>query len=126
MLRTDPLHAHQTRRRARFITTGWGSISTRSSGAAPKAAAIPSTRRKSTVSNDLQQNSTVGSRGNRKGDVSSQFQGFFAVQYGLWDRVFIKLVGSRASFHFEGNLQTPSHSFTNGMWGGHLRLMYLF
>ncbi len=79
-----------------------------------------------TYRDDLQQNSIVGSRGCGKGDVSSQFQGFFAVQYGLWDRVFIKFVGSRPSFHFEDNLQTPSHSFTNGMWGGRLRLMYLF
>ncbi len=79
-----------------------------------------------TYRDDLQQNSTVGSPGYGKGDVSTQFQGFFAVQYGFWDRVFIKFVGSRASFHFEDNLQTPSHRFTNGMWGGRMRLMYLF
>jgi hypothetical protein len=48
------------------------------------------------------------------------------VQYGIWDRIFIKFVASRASFHVEDNLQTPAHSFTNGMWGGRLRLMYLF
>lgn len=79
-----------------------------------------------TYVNTLLQNSTAGSAGYGKSDIPTHFQAFFAVQYGLWDRVFIKFVGSRASFHYEDNLQTPSHSFTNGMWGGRLRLMYLF
>jgi len=60
-----------------------------------------------------------------KADTKTHLQAFLAVQYMLWDKVMIKFVGSRANFEFDDNLQTPSHGFTNGLWGGRLRFMYL-
>ncbi len=75
---------------------------------------------------NLETNGTQGSPNFGKSDVYTHFLAFAAVQYALWDKVFIKFVGSRASFTFDDYLQDPPHSFTNGLWGGRLRLMYLF
>jgi hypothetical protein len=79
-----------------------------------------------THQDNLETNGTPGSPNFGKSNVDDHFQGFFAIQYSLWDRLFLKFVGSRASFHFEDNLQEPAHSFTNGLWGGRLRLLCLF
>ena len=74
---------------------------------------------------NLEHNNNQGDPKFGKTDVKTHFQAFVAVQYMLWDRVMIKLVGSRASFEYDDNLQTPSHGFTNGLWGARLRFMYL-
>jgi hypothetical protein len=63
---------------------------------------------------------------NNKTDYATHFQGFFAVQYSFWHRLFLKFVGSSARFHFEDVVQDPPHPFTNTEWGGRFRVMYLF
>jgi hypothetical protein len=73
----------------------------------------------------LEANNNVGDQNFGKADAKKHLQAFVAVQYFLWDRVIIKLVGSRATFEYDDNLQTPSHGFTNGLWSGRLRFMYL-
>jgi hypothetical protein len=79
-----------------------------------------------THQDNLEKNGTQGSPNFGKSDVYDHFQGFFAIQYAVWDRLFFKFVGSYANFHFEDNLQDPPHSFSNQMWGGRLRVLYLF
>jgi hypothetical protein len=59
-------------------------------------------------------------------DWSTHFQGFGAVQYSFWDKLFFKFVANYARFHYEDIVQVPSHSYTNREWGGRLRMMYLF
>ena len=60
-------------------------------------------------------------------DWSTHFQGFAAVQYSFWDKLFLKFVANYARFHYEDIYQQPDpHSYTNKEWGGRLRMMYLF
>lgn len=53
-------------------------------------------------------------------------QAFFAIQYGFWDRLFLKFVGANASYDFEDNIQNPPHPFTNEMMSGRFRVQYNF
>lgn len=59
-------------------------------------------------------------------DWATHFQGFGAVQYSFWDKLFFKFVANYARFHYEDIVQVPSHSYTNKEYGGRLRMMYLF
>ncbi len=59
-------------------------------------------------------------------DWSTHFQGFGAVQYSFWDKLFLKFVANYARFHYQDVVQYPAHPYTNKEWGGRLRMMYLF
>jgi hypothetical protein len=74
----------------------------------------------------LDKNGQMGSPNFGKPNSLNHFQAFAAIQYTFFDRVLVKFVGSRASFEFQDFVQEPPHPFTNGMWGGRLRVMYLF
>jgi len=63
---------------------------------------------------------------NGETDWSTHFQGFGAIQYSFWDKLFLKFVANHARFHYEEIVQVPSHSYTNTEWGGRFRVMYLF
>ena len=64
---------------------------------------------------------------NGRTDSSTHFQGFGAIQYSFWDKLFFKFVANYARFHYEDVLQAPyPHPYTNNEWGGRLRMMYLF
>jgi hypothetical protein len=77
---------------------------------------------------DLQKN------GNPPPDINSgksteqdHFQSFFAVQYTLFERFYIKFVGSHANFRYYDYAHTPSKlSTSQAELGGRLRLMMLF
>ncbi len=76
--------------------------------------------------NTLVTNGIPGSPNFGKSNENDHLQAFFAVQYSLWDRVFFKFVGGRASYHFEDYVQEPAHPFTNTMYSTRFRVMYLF
>ena len=62
-----------------------------------------------------------------KTDMQDHFQTFFAVQYTLFERFYIKFVGSHANFRYYDYSHTPSKDSTStGELGGRLRLMMLF
>ena len=77
--------------------------------------------------NNLQPNSNPDTpKLNGKTDWSTHFQGFGAIQYSFWDKLFFKFVANYARFHYQDKLQDPPHSYTNTEWGGRFRVMYLF
>lgn len=71
---------------------------------------------------DLQPN---GKAGPRYGEVDTrdQFFSYFALQYGLWDSIYFKFVGSHAFYRFRDFSET---GFSNNMLGGRFRMMVLF
>lgn len=56
-------------------------------------------------------------------DTNDQVQQFVAVQYDLYDQLYLKLVGSHAKFDFYESSSTP---FTNEMWGLRFRTAVAF
>lgn len=79
-----------------------------------------------TTFHTLAKNGTAGSPNFGRHDEHSHLQAFFAVQYGVWDRLFVKFVAARAVYDFEDFIQDPPHPLTYKLWGGRLRVMYLF
>jgi hypothetical protein len=71
-------------------------------------------------------NAIAGDKNLGKSDLSTHFQGFASVQYNVLDRLYVKLVGSRSSFHFQDRTHAMPLVFTDGLWGARLRVMYLF
>jgi hypothetical protein len=74
----------------------------------------------------LETNGTPTSSNFNKQNYKTHFQSFFAVQYSFWDKLFLKFVGSHASYNFGGILQDPPIGYTSTEWGGRFRVMYLF
>jgi hypothetical protein len=56
-------------------------------------------------------------------DTNDQLQTYVAVQYDLYDQLYLKLVGSHAKFDFYEASSTP---FTNEMWGLRMRMAASF
>ena len=56
----------------------------------------------------------------------NHLQAFGAVQYTFWDRFYIKFVGAYSTFDHTDRINLNPVIFTNKMYGGRLRLMYLF
>lgn len=56
-------------------------------------------------------------------DFDTQLQAFAAIQYSMWDVLYVKFVGSYANWEHQDRSSTP---FTNKMYGGRLRFMILF
>jgi hypothetical protein len=76
---------------------------------------------------NLEPNGIAGSPNFGKVNYMNHFQGFGAVQYSFWDKLFLKFVANYAKFHYEDIISEPTHlSFTNTEWGGRFRVMYLF
>ena len=63
---------------------------------------------------------------NGQTDYATHFQGFAAVQYSFWDKMFLKFVANYSRFHYQDVVQYPAAPYTNKEWGGRLRMMYLF
>jgi hypothetical protein len=62
-----------------------------------------------------------------KVDTADVFNAFVAVQYTIWDRYYIKFVGSHGNFRNNDESETPStNALSNTEIGGRLRLMMLF
>lgn len=79
-----------------------------------------------TLYENLKLNGIQGSSNYGLASYTNHFQGFFAVQYSFWDKLFIKFVGAYASSHYEDRIQEPPHPYTHKMTSGRLRVMYLF
>jgi hypothetical protein len=79
-----------------------------------------------TQSHSMARNGIEGSPNYGKTNLNTHTQAFFAIQYSFWDRLFFKFVGARASYDFEDYVQVPAHPFTNSMYSGRFRVMYLF
>jgi len=77
---------------------------------------------------DLQKNGNPPPDPNSgKSTEQDHFQSFFAVQYTLFERYYIKFVGSHANFRYYDYAHSPSKdSFSTGQLGGRLRFMMLF
>ncbi len=77
--------------------------------------------------NNLEPNASPESpKRNGKTDYSTHFQGFGAIQYSFWDKLFFKFVANYARFHYQDVVHEPAHPYTNNEWGGRFRMMYLF
>lgn len=78
--------------------------------------------------NNLLPNANAQSpRLNGKTDWATHFQGFGAVQYSFWDKLFFKVVANYAEYHYEDIVQAPNaHPYTNKEYGVRFRTMYLF
>lgn len=62
-----------------------------------------------------------------KVDTADVFNTFFAIQYTLWERYYIKFVGSHGNFRNNDEGESPSaNAFSNTELGGRLRFMMLF
>ena len=77
---------------------------------------------------DLQKNGNPPPDPNSgKSTEQDHFQSFFAIQYTLFERYYIKFVGSHSNFRYYDYAHSPSKdSFSTGQLGGRLRLMMLF
>lgn len=79
-----------------------------------------------TLSENLEVNGINGSPNFGLSDYATHTQGFFAIQYSFWNKLFFKFVGAYASYHYEDRVQEPAHPYTHSMTSGRLRMMYLF
>jgi hypothetical protein len=62
-----------------------------------------------------------------KPNYKNHLQTFGAIQYSIWDKLFMKFVASYSTYHFEDVIEVPhTGTFTNKEYGGRLRVMYLF
>lgn len=63
---------------------------------------------------------------NGKTDYATHFQGFGAIQYSFWDKLFVKFVANYAKYHYQDVVQVPAHPWDNKEYGGRFRVMYLY
>ena len=79
-----------------------------------------------TAQESLDTNQVATSPNFGKANQHTHTQWYVAAQYSFWDRLFFKVVGARATYDFEDNIQDPAHPFTNKMASYRFRIQYNF